>query len=411
MKTFLRKSTFLAACIACVLNTNAQNTWVQKASLTAFSGRENATGFSIGHYGFIGTGETTSGFENDFWKWDQTNNTWTAITPYPGVGMYGNTSFTINGKGYCGLGYSGSTNASDLWEYDTATNAWTAKATFPGNARYGAFVFVLGHKAYIGCGEPNGPPYYQDMWVYDAAADTWTSLTAFPGGVRTSLCAFALNGYGYVGCGWDHSTVYNDMWKYDTTAGTWASVASVPITGGLTGPVSFVLDTIAYVGTGLNQSSGKMSRDLWSYSSTTNTWTAIATLTGVGRSAGVGFSIGDKGYVGMGYDSVNDYLQDYWEYTPLVSTGVASVAKQSGTVRVYPNPSKGIFTLSITNYELGITNVEVYNMLGEKVYSQPTVQSSSFIVDLNNQPSGVYLYRVISESGALVGEGKLVVQK
>jgi hypothetical protein len=100
---------------------------------------------------------------------------------------------------------------------------------------------------------------------------------------------------------------------------------------------------------------------------------------------------------------------DYYYFTDVL--GVNNIKAQQNNITVYPNPSKGIFTLSITNYELGITNVEVYNMLGEKVYSQPTVQSSSFIVDLNNQPSGVYLYRVISESGTLVGEGKLVVQK
>jgi hypothetical protein len=102
-------------------------------------------------------------------------------------------------------------------------------------------------------------------------------------------------------------------------------------------------------------------------------------------------------------DSIYYYLTDV--------LGINNMKAQQNNITAYPNPSKGIFTLSITNYELGIMNVEVYNILGEKVYSQPTAQSSSFIVDLNNQPSGVYLYRVISESGTLVGEGKLVVQK
>jgi hypothetical protein len=32
-------------------------------------------------------------------------------------------------------------------------------------------------------------------------------------------------------------------------------------------------------------------------------------------------------------------------------------------------------------------------------------------IDLSGQPSGVYLYRVMDASGALVGEGKFVIQK
>jgi len=30
---------------------------------------------------------------------------------------------------------------------------------------------------------------------------------------------------------------------------------------------------------------------------------------------------------------------------------------------------------------------------------------------MSNQPSGIYLYRVINEDGTLIGEGKVVVQK
>ena len=147
MKKSLQKIISCLACTILIVNVNAQGSWTQKASLMNFNGREDATGFSIGHYGFIGTGLTSSGYENDFWKWNQTNNTWDSIAHYPGAGKYGVTSFTINGKGYSCLGYSGSANATDLWEYDTTTNSWTQKANFPGAARYGAFVFVLGHKA------------------------------------------------------------------------------------------------------------------------------------------------------------------------------------------------------------------------------------------------------------------------
>ena len=81
-------------------------------------------------------------------------------------------------------------------------------------------------------------------------------------------------------------------------------------------------------------------------------------------------------------------------------------------VSVFPNPSAGIF-----NYELQITNgglkcrIEVYNVLGEKVLSsEPVIRNSSFVIDLSGKPAGIYLYRVISEKGAPIATGKLVVE-
>ena len=81
-------------------------------------------------------------------------------------------------------------------------------------------------------------------------------------------------------------------------------------------------------------------------------------------------------------------------------------------VNVYPNPGSGIFTFQAKSEEVkGKSVMEVYNMLGQQVYSQAIVKSSSFIVDLSSQPNGVYLYRVVAGNGSLMGEGKLVIQK
>jgi hypothetical protein len=56
--------------------------------------------------------------------------------------------------------------------------------------------------------------------------------------------------------------------------------------------------------------------------------------------------------------------------------------------------------------------VEVYNVLGEKVYSNYQItKSSNYQIDLSSQPNGVYLYRVIAEDGNLAGEGKLVIER
>jgi N-acetylneuraminic acid mutarotase len=359
----------------------AQYGWTQKASLTPFGGRESATGFSIGHYGFIGTGITTSGFVNDFWRWNQDSNTWTQIASYAGAGRYGVTGFTIGGNGYCCFGYTGSTLATDLWEYDTATNTWTQKANFPGAARYGAFAFVLGTKAYIGTGEPNGSPCYQDVWIYDALADTWTQVADFGGGVRTGACAFSLNGHGYAGCGAnDEGTTYSDMYQYDTATNTWTNIASVPGGGGGNSPTAFVIDSLAYVGLG-NTSS--YDRSFWSYSPATNIWTSIAPLPGVSRSGAVGFNIGNYGYAGTGHDSVNDYLPDYWQYGPTVAT-LSIIANVTSNV-------------SCNGGNNGSQTVTVSGGVIPYSYSwNPGGQSTATVTGL---PAGTYTITVTDNSG------------
>ncbi|HTA26379.1 MAG TPA: T9SS type A sorting domain-containing protein, partial [Bacteroidia bacterium] len=56
--------------------------------------------------------------------------------------------------------------------------------------------------------------------------------------------------------------------------------------------------------------------------------------------------------------------------------------------------------------------VEVYNILGEKVTVATLKQvQGDNLIDLTDQPNGIYLYRVIKEDGSLVGSGKLIIQK
>ncbi len=78
-----------------------------------------------------------------------------------------------------------------------------------------------------------------------------------------------------------------------------------------------------------------------------------------------------------------------------------------GQINIFPNPSTGQFTLSLSNVSEKC-NVEVYNVLGKRVKSEE-LRAKSEEIDLIGQPNGIYLYRVITENGGLVGEGKLIL--
>lgn len=90
---------------------------------------------------------------------------------------------------------------------------------------------------------------------------------------------------------------------------------------------------------------------------------------------------------------------------------VNNIIVGKGAINVYPNPNNGTFTLSLSNVNVAC-NIEIYNIIGEKVYTEVLPQSQADnAINLIDQPTGVYFYRIIKESGELVGEGKVMVQK
>src|SRR5438552_2110317 len=102
----MKKLLFTSIILLCIKANYAQNTWTQK---TNFGGtvRAEATGFSIGNKGYIGTGGDNDGSKNDFWEYDPTNNAWTQKTNFGGAARFGAKGFNIGGKGYIGTGNDG----------------------------------------------------------------------------------------------------------------------------------------------------------------------------------------------------------------------------------------------------------------------------------------------------------------
>jgi N-acetylneuraminic acid mutarotase len=99
----MKKFALITLLFATSLTCPAQNSWIQKADFGG-SSRQAATGFSISNKGYIGTGDASDGYKNDFWEYDPSVNTWTQKANFGGVARPNATGFSIGNKGYIGTG-------------------------------------------------------------------------------------------------------------------------------------------------------------------------------------------------------------------------------------------------------------------------------------------------------------------
>jgi len=94
--------------------------------------------------------------------------------------------------------------------------------------------------------------------------------------------------------------------------GTWVQKTSLPAPERLTA-VAFTIGNKGYLGTGYNTFSSGFD-DFWEYDPASDTWTQKANFGGGPRSFAVGFTIGNKGYIGTGIGGGGNVQNDLWEY-------------------------------------------------------------------------------------------------
>jgi sugar lactone lactonase YvrE len=92
-------------------------------------------------------------------------------------------------------------------------------------------------------------------------------------------------------------------------------------------------------------------------------------------------------------------------------TGINEVKGESAEVNVFPNPSSGKFSVICHPPAGGTLQIKVYNILGENVMTEIRRLADDNLIDLTEQPDGIYFYRVIANTGNIMGEGKLVIEK
>jgi len=259
---------------------SAYGSWTQVAVFGGV-GRQNAVGFNVGNYGYIGTG-TADGLNAlaDFWKYDPSSNSWSAVASlgHAGVDSFPRidaVSFSFDTTAYVLTGYDYNYYLGDVWKYSPATNTWTKIANMPGSPRSQASTWVYNKQGYLLTGYTSGGQWTAggnacyDFWKFDPANanQPWTRLRDI---YNTSPGTY------------DDS--YTNIVRY--------KAASFVIKGTASGDKG-------YITTGQN---GQLYTYTWEYDFATDLWTEKTPFEGAARQGAVGFTVMNRGFVATGFN-------------------------------------------------------------------------------------------------------------
>lgn len=298
--------------------------WVRT---TPFKGsrRSGASVFVIDDKAYVMLGYNGDQYFTDVYEYDLSLGFWKTKASFPGIPRERAVSFSINGKGYVGTGYNRNQSTEELgdfWQYNPADDTWTQLKDFGGTARYNAVAFTINNKAYVGTGN-DGLNYNGDFWEYNPDDDSWAEIVSYPGQKREEATAFVVEGKGYVCTGRNNGTTTIDFWEFDPTAQTWTSRAPDSDADDYSvftaavhryNAVSFTLNGMGYIGTGVN-SSGVTDSYIYQYNPINQEWTAMRAFEGSSRSQAVAFVLDSRVFVGTG-QSGSSRFDDIWEFRP-----------------------------------------------------------------------------------------------
>lgn len=161
--------------------------------------------------------------------------------------------------------------------------------------------------------------------------------------------------------------------------------------------------------TGTAQTGADMTTVLKAYSAITpnipsGTWTKdsvdyVASATGTRY-----FAIGGKGTLATTADQINVRIDDINITKVTGSVGIKENSKN--LLSIFPNPSNGVFTLNTPENN---SSVEVFNVIGENVYSKSQLTKGDNSIDLSNMAAGSYIVKV--KTGNEIMTKRIVITK
>ncbi len=99
----------------------------------------------------------------------------------------------------------------------------------------------------------------------------------------------------------------------------------------------------------------------------------------------------------------NSYSKDSWYIITKSTTGITTFKQSSALVSTFPNPTSDQLNV-LFDESLGVKNIEISNMNGQLVYSNPISINSK--IDVSQIPAGSYFVHLFNENRHIVGVSK-----
>jgi len=346
------------------------------------AGRSHTATFVIGNKGYVCCGYIgTKAQRFDVFEFDHTasygNGRWTEVASFPGTPRQQAVGFSIGQYGYVGTGWDGDEKTmKDFWRFDPANNEWVQVASLPGKddftKRRGAIAFSLfvngKEYGFVGYGFTDVPEknYLNEVWQFDPDGETievvvvegeggeeeesvtlpgeWTLIDSQGGGKRLGGVAFVIGNKAYI-CNGENPTLINDFWAFDPDGAAKGGEMWKPLrTMNNVNPHEDYDDDygalgrsfgVAFVAPVNGQLRGHVvggrqgaASTCWEYDHDNDIWhqrtSFFNNATRQNREGMVAFSFPNAGraFAGMGKWGANAYEDDMWEFFPLIDDNI-----------------------------------------------------------------------------------------
>ncbi len=308
----------IAACVACNTPEVSPYPPLQWSKAADFpDGARSSATVSVANgkaYLMFGKRNVKTGYLQECWEYDTENDSWTRKNACPGPGRVKPISLSLNDKIYTGLGYTDTTYIKtsgrlyldtlylkDFWCYDPQTDTWTEEARAPFKGTDACVAFTYHDEIYVGLGF-YGTVFGEEWWKYNPREKKWTRLKNFSGLNRAGALLCSNGERIFTGTGYRTYNL-NDWWEYFPDSDTWKERKKMPDNGRVNGTALSVGNRM-FVMTGRlfkgNLTGGHVKSTVIEYDMERDVWYDAGHIPGPARENAVAFTIGNRGYVGLG---------------------------------------------------------------------------------------------------------------